>query len=268
MQDTLWKKPLRALFAVAALLATSAIGCAAETNQEEASDLVQDDSQAQALAGTATTELGEPGVVAILFQDEKGGQGLCTGELVAPRVVLTAAHCTQPAKQATVFAGPSLQQVRESSDVERILTNPTYQPTSDLAVGWGDIGAMILKTPLRSRPLTIRRAKLDSSLEGMLIKLVGFGTTVRTDAATAGIKRSGYARISRVFNREIYVGAGVAFASGCGGDSGGPALVLTTGGWELIALESHGDEKCEIGTFKTRVDAFLPFIDTALSLGR
>lgn len=240
-------------------------GCAEEARQD---DLVDIDETSEALAGFALAERGEPGVVAIVLEDAKGQQSLCTGELVAPRVVLTAGHCTQAAKAATVLVGPTLDEIRESADVERILTHPDYGPKADLATGWSDIGALVLKTPLRAPPIKIRRARVDESLEGHAIKLVGFGTTVRTDPATAGIKRSGYALVSRVFQREIYVKGGPGFATGCGGDSGGPALILTTTGWELLALESRGDEACEVGTFKTRVDAHLPFVDQALALGR
>lgn len=261
------RKTALALLAIAMTIATT--GCAADASPPTEDDaLAAADSSSEALAGIAGPELGEPGVVAILFSDGKGNQGLCTGELVAPRVVLTAAHCTEEAKTATVFVGPSLDDIRESTDVSEIVTNPAYAPVSDLAVGWSDIGAMILKAPLRARPITIRRTPVDASLEGHVIKVVGFGTTVRTDITTAGIKRSGYAVVSRVLQREIYVAAGPAFATGCGGDSGGPALVLTTMGWELVGLESHGDVDCRIGTFKTRVDTNLKFIDSALALGR
>ena len=253
----------RTSIALIAALLTTVSGCASEIEYDEESG-----EHESGLAGAADNERGEKAVVGILWKDAQGVNKICTGELVAPKVVLTAAHCVVSAVSSTVFVGTSYAARKEAANGAKHIAHPSFAiPVKDPAVGANDIGAIVLATPLTTKPLALNREALEGikGIKGETVTLVGFGVTARTAPSTAGIKRSGDAILSEVRKNEIYVTGGPDLASACGGDSGGPALLRTKSGYSVIGVESRGDTDCKVGTFKTRVDKYLPFIDDIIA---
>lgn len=253
--------------------------CAPESSEE------QEGESGSALRGKTRAVTGEEAAVAIYIQSE-AGTSICTGALIAPNVVLTAAHCfVAPgasnedhtvAANVSVKVGSSPSSWVDSSEVDDVLVHPSYDSSSrydrrhgDGERGHADIAALVLSRKLDVAPYPIRRAKLDASTNGATVKLVGFGRTDRDDPSTAQTKRSGTATISQRIVTEFF--AAPTGASACAGDSGGPTLLRGRDGtWALVGLESHGpgDPNCVKGTYKTRIDAFLPFVDDALARAR
>src|SRR5205814_899918 len=83
-----------------------------------------------------TKDTADPGVVLIFSQKPGSAQGgLCTGEVISPHVVLTAAHCLDPAVtgsgvQFSIFTGTDLNaQANDNSlwiDVASTDPNPDF----------------------------------------------------------------------------------------------------------------------------------------------
>lgn len=222
----------------------------------------QSSESSEKLAGFAVPDGGDAAVVGMYWQSKDGGTFLCTGEVVAPRVVLTAGHCVVEATKAFVFVGLTYDLRREQVDVAKLVPHPQYDPTT----GLNDIAALVLAAPLNVTPLTINRTPVDQLAGLDRVKLVGYGVTDANDPTTAGTKRMGYGQVTQIAGSEILVQGNTQLlqAVGCRGDSGGATIV----GGVLIGTESRGDQDCKIGTIKERVDYYAPFIDSVIAAAK
>jgi len=193
----------------------------------------------------------------------------CTGVVLTPSVVLTAAHCVQPAADYAVVvfeaAGPRL------IPVARIALHPSFQansfetqrPTPDLAL-------VKLSTPL---PGSFQPAQLSSDMalpaKRTSFTLVGFGVTKDGDGKSAGTLRTvQLPSIGTTGGIMIRLSNG-ASAGGCTGDSGGPVFLdgVVAGiiGWSTAAGGARG---CGGVTGATLVGPQRPWIDaTARGMG-
>jgi MYXO-CTERM domain-containing protein len=230
--------------------------------------------QQEIIGGSLDT--GDPAVV-LLFQTIAGQQGgaICTGEVISPHVILTAAHCTggeDPAQAASatwrVYLGSDfgLATARDLLPVKEAHFNPAFD-VKNLTAG-NDVGVAILRDPLPASitPLPFNRTGLDSSHNGKQVRFVGYGlSTVTIDSAGnpqgdgAGVKRQTTTTLTE-FNTKL-----LHFADGthetCNGDSGGPAFMNIGGREVIIGVTSFGDISCSQGGFDTRIDTITSFID-------
>lgn len=197
---------------------------------------------------------GDPGVVAIV----RGDDVVCSGTVVAPRVVLTAAHCVEGGDPAAleIFIGASVG----DGGVRIPVLDGRAHPEYDRDTFSDDIGLFLLAAPAppEAAPLPLFRAPFDSSFVGRRIRLVGFGQST-PGAMTDGRKRSGESSIADYDERSFRFGPDPAQT--CVGDSGGPAL-LTSGGVEYVAgVTSNGDPDCAVFARDIRVDVHASFVD-------
>lgn len=243
-----WKA---ARWLVAALL----IGCAAH---EESASFVN-----------APIVGGEPGgdPAVVVLQNLRSG-GLCTGTLIAERVVLTAKHCIQEpfAEQPNspnaivVGVGDTIRQLTHSLRVQSIRTVPgVYTVDSRGAIGSGligeDVAVMVLQNGAPGiEPIPIRRQS-PAGLSRQLITAVGYGQT--PDSWSGGVKYTVTGRVQNVSGNLIYVGPLI-----CQGDSGGPAI---TEDYEVAGVVSFGSGACGSGFGAyNAIHSFLDMIDEAL----
>jgi hypothetical protein len=184
-------------------------------------------------------EQGQAHVVALLASESVR----CTGTLIAPHVVATAAHCVAPPPEHVGFGLDPIGSGWRAS-VASSRTHPQYDPTSldrDLAVVFLEEAAPVEPVPFTDA--------LGTWFIGRDLLLVGFGSA---------IKRSGMGRAGDLRERSFTVLPDSA--SSCFGDSGGPALFEGT----LAGVLSSGDSSCERFARFGRIDA--AFFEEAMAL--
>ncbi len=234
------------LFALAAMTQ----GCAAEQGGDSAD---VESNEASIVGGTPTAAF--PAVGALTDR----GFPFCTGTVVAPRVVVTAAHCLTDGAPSTMrFAiGPNANAPTASVAVARIIAHSGYN--ADRLIN--DIGVVLLAEDAPVTPIPMNTATLDASWMGRKLTFVGYGVTNGTTQVGAGVKRQASIPIAGVKADQFsYKGP----KNTCFGDSGGPALAEDASGAVVVAgVTSYGDEKCTRFGVDTRVDMFQAFVRQA-----
>ena len=201
--------------------------------------------------------------------------GLCTGTLIAPDLVLTAAHCILP----ELVGASSQEQVTSETQVvldseylyaaggTRMRAAETI-PHPDFSInglGDNDIALIRLQSPVTDRvPTPINRVKSDAKI-GMSVTQVGYGLSQvggqeagrlyvledkkATSCGTFGASDTNLLCFSQVDGR-----------GKCQGDSGGPSYATINGVERVVGVTSFGDRDCRQFGADTRVDAELDFL--------
>jgi hypothetical protein len=205
----------------------------------------------------------DPAVVLISWTDQSGSW-ICSGVLVAPKVILTARHCVrdeegdltpvpQGAHKVSFHSGYSDDpHVFATTTGYATLPGPKNDFGTDVAVLFltNDAPASIKPIPVSVYPgaLHVNQA----------LRLVGFGDTGVGDVNSAGVKRVGMTTIS--FLAEQRVDHVLNPAGTCHGDSGGPQFV-TLGNTEVVAgITSNGENGCLAAHDAVRIDAHIDFL--------
>ncbi len=178
----------------------------------------------------------------------------CSGTLIAPRLVLTAAHCVAGASSSSTLEVLLGSDVTDPAAVLRrvagVQVHPDYRKDGDPA----DLALLLLAESAPVAPIALNTTALDGSSVGQSVRLVGFGQT-RPTGDPPGQKRFGTATLSEVQSTQLRIVPGPSLS--CHGDSGGPLLSGASGSELLIGVITTGDPGCATYGLNVRVDAFL-----------
>ena len=177
----------------------------------------------------------------------------CTGMLIAPRLVLTAAHCTEAplgSNLEVLFGSDVTDPAAVISRVTEVQVHPEY-PTVG---GAADLALLVLADYAPAAPVALNATALDDTWLGRSVRLVGFGQT-QPSGEPPETKRTGTATISALQSAELRIVPGPSLS--CHGDSGGPLFATINGRELVVGVTTTGDPGCATYGRNVRVDAFL-----------
>lgn len=229
-------------FLVVSALSASLLAC--QSNE----DTKLGSSEQSVIGGSADSR--DPAVAAVFVG------GLCTGTLVAPQVVLTAAHCVADAIVAgatsggTVRFGDGRTPWIDSVPIIDMTMHRFYKPPAFLK---HDIALVRLsRAPEGIEPLPMNKRAITDADIGFEVRVVGFGNNDGVTASGAGEKRQVRTTLTEV--RPRHIGYGNPQENTCQGDSGGPTFMKFDDEEVVVGVTSFGSDLCRATSQMTRVD--------------
>ncbi|KQU47402.1 hypothetical protein ASG67_14170 [Sphingomonas sp. Leaf339] len=205
----------------------------------------------------------------------------CSGVLVAPQVVLTAAHCGHAIDRIMVGGTKVLPQLSADArviEVSKAVVHPHYIASPESC---NDINVLILKSPALVPPA--RLATSEETLAAQTFEVVGFGYNDPSKPLGFGTKRRAtipgeavmaaadedLGKLPKVLgfhpDYEFVCGRKFLGIDSCNGDSGGPIYISVDGSFKLAGLTSRAtstaNEQCGDGGIYVMPQRFLDWIN-------
>ncbi len=247
-------------------LSATLVGCAAGRRE-----LPDDEPSGPPVAADAPIIHGandggrHPSVVALVSLEG----GLCTGALVAPKLVLTARHCVSELASPYIACPASGPQVGRTLTAESFFVYHGDEAAKGPAAARGarvhvprgdvlceaDVAVLELDRPL----VGIKPLELSAQSSFTTITAVGYGQI--SDRGRAGLRRyRAHVPVVSLLNMEFVVGE-----STCSGDSGSPALEEASG--RIVGVLSRGGPTCDGKGNRNVYTRVGPWTDWLVSLG-
>jgi hypothetical protein len=188
---------------------------------------------------------------AVMVLNSRGG--VCSGVVIAPDVVLTAAHCVAGSGEFRIHW--------RADDGEPVLISPAARVIHPLFVSNSvaerrrSVDLALLRTPTdlpgRFGPIALSAA---APGKGEAITLAGYGVSREGDARSTGIFRSVGLSVVEPYGRSTILlwASGPRGAGACEGDSGGP-IMDASGSIAAVTSWAAGEGKRGCGTMSQGV---------------
>jgi hypothetical protein len=284
-------------FGVAAALVGCVVGCSAA----EPGDASGEETSESSSAITRADSTGGPrSAVAVVGLTIFGGHRYCSGVVVAPRVVITAAHClTDIVERTIVYYGDDVTADQDQFPGEDDASKPwavaeswAQHPDYDADLHFPDLAAVYLPRELPIEPAELARFALRSSDIGESMTISGWGASRALTPDLSQFEGIGVQRTAKVPflgspkasdfvpedpNNGLFVPAIRAKlakfdgrapeSNSCAGDSGAPIFSKRGNQKYVTAINFFTGLSCEGYSMATRVEPFLPYFEDVIAKG-
>jgi Trypsin len=195
-----------------------------------------------------------PYVVTVLDKSG-GGASFCTASVIAPNVVLTAAHCVSDLSNTRVFFRDGHGQL-VFFDIAAIAVHPDFRPNIGrkhlISI---DLALLRIAEPLPPGFKPIELADSSPVATGQPFRIAGFGRADESVSGTSGVLRAGIL-VATGPKSPVLVwltdpdGAGLG---GCTGDSGAPVFAFGQPALVAVAIRAKGNNGFSCGAMTEAV---------------
>jgi secreted trypsin-like serine protease len=217
-------------------------------------------AQASVIGGQEATPGSFPFMAFVVYFEKEGGAIVCSGSVIAPRVVLTAAHCTYDEQKSALNEAAGYVVVtgavnwtypeRQLSEVTQLIPYPKWAPGT-ARDDFGDAALLVLATPTTAPPVALAKPS-DTRYRrlGTHARVAGWGDTFfeqpePTESLMWAKTLVESDRCEGLWGRICAIDFPRAKSGVCHGDSGGPLFVSDRkGGWVEIGITEAGFGTC------------------------